>query len=403
MRVGDDVPTSISGYSSGCFSAPHGFSTFHRSNSHSLRSSRRATLRRSSARSYNYPKLFHHSAGAREFTGKIIGRHLLSCLGVVSPRPLSLLLPLAPKGSLSDWMEEMRGSYETEGIYPVQQNTLTKVVYQVATAIAYLHRVRIVYRDLKPDNLLVWQMPPPITLPSTSSTVETVRDLRFVRSNNLCSEVRVVLSDFGVSRWRANLDGCRGYVGTPGFMAPEVLASLGEETYTHKVLATVQFMRTINVWLLLGQIGIFQVDIYALGILMASIATFQLPYHGFTNLRFQLNQHILSGGRPDIPSRVSASRCLIMRNTLVLSKFLRLDQVALFCALPWSNGFLLVPWAPTTPRGCISRNDDSTASPSTFAFCICVARSSRNRPQYSKTLETGSITNDCWDWFRSNL
>ncbi|KAM7533897.1 hypothetical protein Aperf_G00000117352 [Anoplocephala perfoliata] len=275
MRVEDDIP--ISGKSSGCSSAPHGFTTFQRSNNNSLRSSRRATLRR---RSYNYPKLFHHSAGSREFSGRIIGQHLLSCLGVVSPRPLSLLLPLAPKGSLSDWMEEMKASYETEGIYPVEQSTLTTVVHQVATAIAYLHGVRIVYRDLKPDNLLVWQMPPPITLPSTSSTVETARDLRFIHSNNPYSEVRVVLSDFGVSRWRASLDGCRGYVGTPGFMAPEVLASLGEETYTHKV------------------------DIYALGILMASIATFQLPYHGFTNLRFQLNQHILSGGRPDIPSRI---------------------------------------------------------------------------------------------------
>ncbi len=49
------------------------------------------------------------------------------------------------------------------------------------------------------------------------------------------ADVKLVLSDFGVSRTRANLDGCRGYVGTPGFMAPEILESFGEETYTHKV------------------------------------------------------------------------------------------------------------------------------------------------------------------------
>uniref|UniRef100_A0A158QE53 Non-specific serine/threonine protein kinase n=1 Tax=Hymenolepis diminuta TaxID=6216 RepID=A0A158QE53_HYMDI len=278
MRVGDDAPISIYNYSSGCFSAPHDSSTLQRSHS-SIRSSRRGTLKRSSAKSFNRPKLFSNVRGSE---GRRVGKHLLTCLGVVSPRPLTLLLPLAPKGSLSDWMEEMKSSYEVEGVYSVHQSTLTSIVHQVSTAIAYLHQVRIVYRDLKPDNILVWRMPPPITLSSNMFAPGTLRDSYPVRSNNFTSEVHVVLSDFGVSRWRASLDGCRGYVGTPGFMAPEVLASLGEETYTHKV------------------------DIYGLGILMASIATFQLPYHGFTNLRFQLNQHILSGGRPDIPAKIKA-------------------------------------------------------------------------------------------------
>ncbi|VDD78115.1 unnamed protein product [Mesocestoides corti] len=34
---------------------------------------------------------------------------------------------------------------------------------------------------------------------------------------------------------------------------------------------------------------------------MANIIKLQPPYHGFTSLRFQLNQYILSGGRPAIP------------------------------------------------------------------------------------------------------
>lgn len=34
-------------------------------------------------------------------------------------------------------------------------------MFQVAKAIEYLHRQHIIYRDLKSENILVWEMPPP--------------------------------------------------------------------------------------------------------------------------------------------------------------------------------------------------------------------------------------------------
>uniref|UniRef100_A0A183SIM9 Protein kinase domain-containing protein n=1 Tax=Schistocephalus solidus TaxID=70667 RepID=A0A183SIM9_SCHSO len=295
--------------------------------------------------------------------------HLLTCLGIVSPRPLGLVLPLAPRGNLSDWMNSMRLIYdercalaqssgERSQLFPIHPLTLTCLIHQVALALSYLHGMRIVYRDLKPDNIFVWRMPEPVGAdlycPSTANAVPAQALRRFstltrttgtnvlstlnALSSHPCS-VSVVLGDYGVSRARANLDGCRGYVGTPGYMAPEILEHFGEETYTAKrfiepkftgasslasvaadrifIHSGVRSHRSIDlskqtsfVWVMnrqssdLVEIGLalsLGVDIYSFGILMASIVNMQAPFHGFTNLRFQLTQHILSGGRPVIP------------------------------------------------------------------------------------------------------
>uniref|UniRef100_A0A5K3F0D0 Protein kinase domain-containing protein n=1 Tax=Mesocestoides corti TaxID=53468 RepID=A0A5K3F0D0_MESCO len=62
-----------------------------------------------------------------------MSHHLLTCLGVVCPRPLCLLLPLAPCGSLSDWLNEMHKLYEEAGgsFFPIHTITLTCIVNQV--------------------------------------------------------------------------------------------------------------------------------------------------------------------------------------------------------------------------------------------------------------------------------
>ena len=128
MRVGEDAPSAST--FSDCFGTVAEVPSLRRPHSSSsFRFSRRSTLRRSSARSHARPRLF----SANTAPSSLVGRNLLSCLGVVSPRPLSLLLPLAPQGSLSDWMEEMRKVYEAEGVYPVHRDTLVKIVHQVKT------------------------------------------------------------------------------------------------------------------------------------------------------------------------------------------------------------------------------------------------------------------------------
>ena len=92
---------------------------------------------------------------------------------------------------------------------------IVPILFQVASALQYLHDNKIIYRDLKSDNVLVWKFPDP-------------QDAMFpVRG---ADEVLVKLSDYGISQFVAT-QGARGLVGTPGFMAPEMLKYQGKEVY----------------------------------------------------------------------------------------------------------------------------------------------------------------------------
>ena len=94
-------------------------------------------------------------------------------------------------------------------------NKLNFPPVQVASAIEYLHCCTIIYRDLKSDNILVWQFPEPQDLVPSGCPLGT-------------EWVYVKLSDYGISQFVAT-QGARGLVGTPGFMAPEILKYHGRE------------------------------------------------------------------------------------------------------------------------------------------------------------------------------
>jgi len=87
---------------------------------------------------------------------------------------------------------------------------------QCASALKYLHRHHIIYRDLKSENILAWAFPVPHTFDQASH------------------EVLIKLADYGISRTAA-LAGIKGLGGTPGFMAPEIEKYVGKECYTDKV------------------------------------------------------------------------------------------------------------------------------------------------------------------------
>merc|ERR1712161_183300 len=123
------------------------------------------------------------------------------------------------------------------------------VVYDLSTALEYLHNHRVMYRDLKPDNIGF--------------------DVR--------GDVKIF--DFGLSRevdsscqLENNLYTLSGNTGSLRYMAPEVAKG---EPYNHTV------------------------DVYSFGILLWQICSLETPFTGFDKLKH--NKNVVWGGeRPKI-------------------------------------------------------------------------------------------------------
>ncbi|KAF8571675.1 hypothetical protein P879_02025 [Paragonimus westermani] len=202
--------------------------------------------------------------------------HLLVCLGLIAPNPLGLLIPFVPHGNLTQYLKALSplatevtsNPMDSEVSHPLHPLTMQLIVHQLSLALTHLHRLFIVHRDVKLDNLLVWELPPNTTQLKEKTDVDP-------------RAVHIVLTDYGVSQRRSPSDGCRGYVGTVGYMAPEILDHLGEETYTEKV------------------------DIYSLGIIICELIKCGPAYKHCGSMRFHLTQQVLSGKRPDIPTQLA--------------------------------------------------------------------------------------------------
>ncbi|XP_030371278.1 leucine-rich repeat serine/threonine-protein kinase 1 isoform X2 [Scaptodrosophila lebanonensis] len=166
-------------------------------------------------------------------------------------KPLALVLELAPLGGLDTLLRQYRRSGAHIG-----PHTFQILVLQAARAIEYLHRRRIIYRDLKSENVLVWDFPQPHSEDSPRNSVH------------------IKIADYGISRQTAP-SGSKGFGGTEGFMAPEIIRYNGEEEYTEKV------------------------DCFSFGMFIYENISLRQPFEGHESIK----ECILDGSRPPLTQR----------------------------------------------------------------------------------------------------
>lgn len=187
--------------------------------------------------------------------------NILSCLSHqnivlfvgMTLKPLAIVLEYAPLGS----MDTIIKNYKSANMQ-IDEYCIQKTILQVAKALEYLHQQRIIYRDLKSENVLVWSFPQP----------------RLESKSRIDESVYLKLADYGISR-QAMPTGIKGFGGTIGFLAPEILRHNGDEEYTEKV------------------------DCFSFGVFLYELLTLHPPFEPSEGIR----RHLSEGGRPMLLTR----------------------------------------------------------------------------------------------------
>ncbi|XP_071960738.1 leucine-rich repeat serine/threonine-protein kinase 2-like isoform X2 [Antedon mediterranea] len=166
-------------------------------------------------------------------------RHLhhpsLISLEAVGINPQMLVMEFATSGSLSSiWKSAYRR---------LNRSQQHRIALQVAEGLTFLHDNKIVYRDLKPDNILIFSL-------------------------NLGMMINAKIADYGISKF-ITYYGLKSNEGTPGYRAPEVIK--GTATYNTEV------------------------DVYSFGILLYEIVTCGKKPFEDLDFRNELDDAVVKG------------------------------------------------------------------------------------------------------------
>ncbi|XP_031850392.1 ovarian-specific serine/threonine-protein kinase Lok isoform X2 [Nomia melanderi] len=117
------------------------------------------------------------------------------------------------------------------------------IFYQVVLAVSYLHDSGITHRDLKPENILL----------ASNSDITLAK-----------------VSDFGLSKLVDAQTMMKTFCGTPMYVAPEILSSIGRGSYTN------------------------QVDVWSLGVILYACLSGSVPFN-CADKRISLQEQIKRG------------------------------------------------------------------------------------------------------------
>ncbi len=112
----------------------------------------------------------------------------------------------------------------------------------------------------------------------------------------------VKIADLGISR-QMSPGGVKGFKGSPGFMAPEILKYVGLEACTEKV------------------------DVFSFGMFLFELISLHFPFEKQNIMGMQIEKLVIEGERPPLQTRVSGGSLIVHCKYRIAGYFRLVDGI----------------------------------------------------------------------------